>query len=100
MDTLALVENEIPDGLGDHAAMVETSFMMYLHPRTVDKDILQRRSQQAPDQTPKNGMDPESAAHPCYGLVGIDPGGGNATPERGKQLTEALVEFLAQWVKR
>jgi creatinine amidohydrolase/Fe(II)-dependent formamide hydrolase-like protein len=41
MDVLALIENQIPNGQGDHASKYETSFMLYLHPETVDMQLRQ-----------------------------------------------------------
>jgi hypothetical protein len=35
--------------------------------------------------------------HPLYGLVGIDPRG-RASAELGKILTEALIDYLSQWL--
>ena len=95
---LALVENQIPDGRGDHAARFETSFMLYLHPETVDMallpDIVDERVN--PDQI-VNWMVDEYSNHPLYGLVGLDPRH-QASAVLGQELTESLLNFLATWL--
>jgi len=101
MAVLSLVENQIPEGKGDHAALYETSFMLWLHPETVDWDAV-RSAPDAQDSSegdsPQNWMGPEFRNHPCYGLVGIDPRG-RATAEIGKAYSEKLLQYLADWVK-
>jgi len=98
MRVLAIVENQIPDGVGDHAATVETSFMMHLHPETVDLSALAGRDEDrtGPDQR-RNWMGDEHRDHPCYGILGVDPRG-NASAEFGRAGTKRLVDFLAGWV--
>ena len=100
MRVLALIENEIPGGRGDHAALIETSFMLFLHPELVDLSLLG-----TPEQNPTvdleqrhNWMGEIYQNHPLYGLVGIDPRG-RASAELGKTLTEALISYLSNWLK-
>ena len=100
MRVMALVENQAPDVGGDHASMYETSFMMYLHPDTVDTDRMKAGptdDMTGPDVR-KNWMGEEFKGHPNYGLVGVDPRG-NASAEVGLASTERLIEFLAAWVQ-
>jgi creatinine amidohydrolase len=99
MKVLALVENQAPNVGGDHAAKFETSYMLYLHPRTVNMDRLRAgppTDMGGPDER-RNWMGEEHKRHPCYGLVGIDPRG-HASVEVGRQNTEGLIRFLEQWL--
>ncbi len=98
MRVLALVENQLPHGTGDHAAKVETSFMMHLHPETVDLTQLAGRDDDigAPDQR-HNWMTEVGPDHPCYGIVGIDPRA-HASAEFGRAATENVIEHLAAWL--
>ena len=98
MRVLAIVENQVPDGVGDHAAKVETSFMMHLHPETVDLGELAGRDEdiRGPDER-HNWMADTPEDHPCYGIVGIDPRA-HASAEFGKAATENLITRLAQWL--
>jgi creatinine amidohydrolase/Fe(II)-dependent formamide hydrolase-like protein len=99
MRVLSLIENEVPEGRGDHAALIETSFMLYLHPELVNMDILgsaQVGESEDPDQS-HNWMAEIYKDHPLYGLVGIDPRD-RASAEFGKILTEALIDYLSQWL--
>ena len=76
MDVLSLIENQAPGVAGDHAAKYETSFMLYLCPDLVDFERLRAGQQDdiaGPDQV-VNWMGEAYEGHPCYGLVGIDPG--------------------------
>jgi len=91
MRVLALIENQVPDVGGDHAAKFETSTMLYLHPRTVT--VLTGE----PEAGVGNWMDAQFKEHPCYGLVGIDPRR-NATAEVGRVGTEALLRYLSDWL--
>ncbi len=99
MRVLALIENEIPNGRGDHAALIETSFMLYLHPELVDLAALGLPEQDASAGTDQshNWMGEAYRNHPLYGLVGIDPRG-RASAELGKTLTEALITYLREWL--
>jgi len=101
MRVMALVENQAPGVGGDHASLYETSFMMYLHPGTVDAERM--RASPTDDVTGpdvrKNWMGDEYEGHPNYGLVGADPRG-NASAEIGRVGTERLIEHLAAWVMR
>jgi len=99
MKVLALVENEVPDGVGDHAAKYETSFMMYLHPDTVDRASLERDPQDdiAGPEERINWMGEKYRGHPCYGLVGIDPRA-HASAEVGVESTHRLIDFLERWL--
>jgi creatinine amidohydrolase len=97
MRVLAIIENEIPGVPGDHAALHETSFMLYLHPETVDAAGLVTPANGQPDGEIHNWMGPESHEHPCFGLVGIDPRG-RAAAELGRASTEKLIDFLAGWL--
>ena len=100
MRVLSLIENEIPAGKGDHAALIETSFMLYLHPELVDLSLLGAPEETAPGDADKihNWMGEDWKDHPLYGLVGIDPRG-RASAELGKSLTDALIAYLAGWLK-
>lgn len=99
MSVLTLIENQVPGGEGDHAAKVETSFMLYLLPELVDAERL--RSGPVDDidraETVHNWMGPEYEGHPCYGLVGVDPRA-HASADVGKENTERLLDFLAAWL--
>jgi creatinine amidohydrolase len=100
MDVLSLVENEAPGVGGDHAAKYETSSMLYLLPELVDVARLHQGPEDdlgGPDET-VNWMTPGYEGHPNYGLVGIDPRA-HASEEVGRVATEALLDFLAAWVR-
>lgn len=97
MRVLALIENEVPGVPGDHAAKYETSSMLYLHPELVDAAVLGIPPGGLPDEEVHNWMGIESAAHPNYGLVGIDPRG-HATAEVGRKATQTLLDFLQDWL--
>jgi creatinine amidohydrolase len=100
MDVLALIENEAPGADGDHAAKYETSYMLHLLPEQVDTARLRSGRQDdlgGPDEW-TNWMTPEYKGHPNYGLVGIDPRA-HASAEVGRANTEALIDFLAAWVR-
>lgn len=99
MKVLALVECEAPEVNGDHAAKFETSYMLYLHPKTVNMqrlDVEPRNDIGKPDER-VNWMGDEYEGHPCYGLVGIDPRG-HASSDVGRQNTERLITFLEKWL--
>ena len=98
MRVLAIVESEIPDGVGDHAAKVETSFMLHLHPETVDMSALAGRDEDRGGPVERrNWMGDEYRDHPCYGILGIDPRS-HASAAFGQTATERLVDFLAGWL--
>lgn len=99
MAVLPLVETQAPNGKGDHAALYETSFMLYLHPETVDAAALQLPGGERSDAdaTGRNWMGPEYRDHPCYGLVGIDPRG-RASADIGRAGTENLLDYLQHWL--
>ena len=100
MEVMALVENQARDVGGDHAAKFETSFMLYLHPDTVDTERLNagpKNDYGGPDEN-INYMGDDYKGHPCYGLVGIDPRE-HANSEVGRQNTASLIRFLDQWLK-
>ncbi len=100
MDVLCLVENEAPGVGGDHAAKVETSFMLHLLPELVDRARLRQGRQDdlgGPDEV-IDWMTPAYEGHPNYGLVGIDPRA-HASAEVGRLYTEALLDFLGAWVR-
>lgn len=98
MRVLAIVENEAPGVSGDHAAFWETSYMMHLHPETVDVSQLAGRDDDrtGPDEQ-RNWMGEEFTGHPCYGLLGADPRG-NASAEAGREADERLIEHLVRWL--
>ena len=100
MAVLSLIENEIPDGVGDHAAAIETSFMLYLYPELVDLARLHRGPAHDVDtsETIHNWMGAEYEDHPCYGLVGMDPRA-HASSQLGERATERLLGYLAEWVQ-
>jgi len=99
MDALAIAEVHAPGVLGDHAAKHETSYMLYLHPETVDMQRLTTEPQDdiGPPDERLNWMGDEYEGHPCYGLVGIDPRT-HATADCGKEFTDGFVAFLEQWL--
>ncbi|MDE2869139.1 MAG: creatininase family protein [Chloroflexota bacterium] len=66
----------------DHAAAIETSIMMYLHPETVDLDALDP----APDKWPE-------------GVGGDDPRT-HASRERGEHYAETLIDRIADAARR
>jgi creatinine amidohydrolase len=98
MRVLAIIENEVPGVPGDHAALHETSFMLYLHPETVASERLVVPAEGMPDDAVHNWMGPESVSHPCYGLVGIDPRG-RASAELGRVSTERLIAYFNNWLE-
>jgi len=100
MIVLSLIEDSIPGGRGDHASKYETSFMLYLHPETVDREALKvdpGEEVTGPDEV-VNWMEEKYKDHPNYGLVGIDPRA-YASREIGEELTERLIGYLEGWVK-
>jgi len=99
MRVLALVENQAPGVGGDHAAKYETSFMLHLHPDTVDMSALNGQPDDDIGGSDErvNWMGDECESHPCYGLVGIDPRR-HASAGVGKENTESLILFLQQWL--
>jgi len=112
MAVLALVETQAPGGQGDHAALVETSFMLHLHSQTVDMSLLEDTPgstsvgmnspvdpQQFEDPKPVDFMQDVYRGHPCYGLVGVDPRG-KANAAFGLRLTDNLIDFLAAWLSQ
>lgn len=100
MALLPLIESQIPDGVGDHAAAVETSFMLCLWPELVDVERLHQGPADDVDrsETIHNWMGPEYVGHPCYGLVGMDPRA-HASVQFGERATERLLRYLAEWVQ-
>jgi creatinine amidohydrolase len=96
MDILSVVENQVEGVDGDHAARCETSFLLYLHPETVDLERL--GPEPAGQAERRNWMTEEWKDHPCYGQVGTDPRG-TATEEHGRRLTLTLINALATWVR-
>lgn len=99
MKVLALVENQAPGVGGDHASKFETSFMLYLHPDSVNLERLRAEPKDdvgGPDER-RNWMGEEYAGHPCYGLVGIDPRG-HASAEVGCRNTSDLITFFETWL--
>jgi len=98
MRVLAIVENEVEGVEGDHAAKYETSFMMYLHPRTVDLERIRRKTDDigGPEEV-VNWMKDTGEDHPCYGIVGIDPRA-HASEDVGREGVENLLAFLARWL--
>ncbi len=100
MRVLVLIENEAPDVEGDHAAKYETSSMLYLYPDLVDMQRLQSDSTEdvGGPEARNNWMVDTDPAHPCYGLVGIDPRV-HASIKVGKENTEALLAYLEKWLE-
>ena len=98
MRVLAIVENQAPGVAGDHAARWETSYMMYLHPATVDMGELAGRDDDVTGAgQQRNWMGEEFRDHPCYGLVGEDPRR-TASAAAGREATERLISFLIGWL--
>ncbi len=84
---------------GDHAAKYETSSMLYLHPKTVDMDIIcnaEPKDFGGADEK-INWMEDEYKDHPNYGIVGIDPRA-HASAQVGKENTELLLNALSDWL--
>ncbi len=98
MRVLALIENQAEGVPGDHASKYETSSMLYLYPDLVDASRLQVPPEGMPDEQAHNWMGPDSAGHPNYGLVGIDPRG-HATAAVGQEITHRLIDFLQAWLE-
>ena len=99
MSVLALVENQIPNGLGDHAARYETSFMLFLHPETVDVSLLtEDPSEQIDPDQQVNWMTADFKNHPLYGLVGLDPRR-LTSAALGQEMTGKLLDYLASWLQ-
>ncbi|MCE5279774.1 MAG: creatininase family protein [Planctomycetaceae bacterium] len=96
MRILSIVECEVPDVGGDHAAYWETSAMLHLHGETVDMSALGPPPAALADQA-ENFMPIEFHDHPCYGILGLDPRG-RASAVAGKTHTDRLVEFFARWL--
>ncbi len=98
MRVLAIVENEVDGVKGDHAAKYETSFMMYLHPRTVNLERISRRTDDigGPEEV-VNWMRGGNEDHPCYGIVGIDPRA-HASEDVGREGVESLLAFFERWL--
>jgi creatinine amidohydrolase len=97
MRILAIIENQAPGVPGDHAALHETSSLLYLHPETVDAARLGIPAEGLSDGETHNWMGDEYAGHPCYGLVGIDPRG-RASAAAGQVSTENLIAYLREWL--
>jgi creatinine amidohydrolase len=98
MAVLVLIENQIPNGHGDHASKYETSFMLYLHPETVDMGLLTDIPGEIGDREQViNWMVAEYRDHPCYGLYGIDPRH-TASAQIGQELTVNLLGYLLHWL--
>lgn len=99
MRVLALVENQVSDIDGDHAAKYETSSMLYLDPPLVNMAALEGQPDDnigGPEE-PINWMGEAYRDHPCYGLVGIDPRG-HASAAVGEVNTTLLIDFLVDWL--
>jgi len=81
-----------------YAAKWETSFMMYLHPETVDMAALAGRDDDigGPGDV-INWMPDQFKDHPCYGIWGIDPRA-HASADAGRDATEILITHLANWL--
>lgn len=99
MQILVLVETEAPDVRGDHAAEYETSFMLYLHPDTVNMERLntEPRDDLGGYLEWLNWLDPKYKDHPCYGILGHDPRS-QASIETGRDHVERLLAFLEHWL--
>lgn len=100
MEVLSIVENQAPHVGGDHAAKYETSYMLYLHPETVDPARLKAPPQDdigGPEER-KNWMEDKYKDHPCYGLVGIDPRD-HASAKVGLENTDLLIQHLTRWLR-
>lgn len=100
MDVMALFEAQVPGVGGDHAAKFETSYMMYLHPRTVDQERLHREPRGVMGKPGEffQWMTPEHVDNPCYGVCGIDPRL-DASADVGRENMERLWDYLARWVR-
>lgn len=97
MRVIGLVESEVEDVGGDHAALYETSYMMHLIPELVGLSELAGRDEDIGGlKERRNWMDPAHESHPCYGIVGIDPR--RASANIGKVNTERLLSFLSDAV--
>lgn len=95
LKVLSLVENQVLEISGDHAARTETSMMMDLLPETVDLECIGG----ADAAEGVEGEDHDwllNEDHPCYGVWGVDPR--LSTPEFGREVNDRLVGVLADWV--
>ena len=101
MSVLAVIETEIPGGVGDHAGRWETSMQLYLHPETVDLTALGAppSEEEGEPASVHNWMGAEWTGHPCYGILGADPRL-YASASEGKVACERLHRYLASWVAR
>jgi creatinine amidohydrolase len=97
---LSIIENQIEGIKGDHAAKAETSFMLYLHPSTVNMELLNTEQHNDFGKTDEiiNYMSSVYKDHPCFGIVGPDPRN-NASVLLGEKYTENLLNFLENWLK-
>lgn len=100
MDVLALIENEAPGADGDHAAKVETSYMLYLLPELVDEARMHTppTGDLGGPEEMINWMTDDYKNHPLYGLVGIDPRA-HASAAYGEAQATLLLDYLAAWVR-
>jgi creatinine amidohydrolase len=99
MRVLAIIENQVAEVKGDHAALYETSSMLHLMPETVDMGQLAGRDEdRSGSDESKNWMGAEWQGHPLYGLVGSDPRG-NASADMGRTMTERLLAALGKWLR-
>ena len=99
MKVISLIEVEVDGVNGDHAALFETSYMMYLMPELVRMGELSGSSESdigGPDER-RDWKDPIYADHPCYGIVGIDPRN-RASADIGRENTERLVAHLSKLI--
>ena len=98
MRVLSIVEVEIPDVVGDHAGKNETSWMMYLHPETVDMSTLDGEPRDiGPADERGWWLGDECKDHPNYGIAGIDPRT-HAAAEVGKDSCDRMIAALVKWL--
>jgi creatinine amidohydrolase len=96
MRVLVLYESQAPGVGSDHAGHFETSMMLHLHPETVDIGELGDGAPEGDAQ--KNWMADSFRDHPCWGIVGVDPRGGQANAALGRLNVERLMDFLDRWL--
>lgn len=100
MKVLCLLERDAPGVEGDHAAKNETSFMLYLHPETVDMSKLEgHEGDIGGPEARMNWMQESDKEHPCYGILGVDPRA-HASAKHGRESTESLITHLEAWLRK
>jgi creatinine amidohydrolase/Fe(II)-dependent formamide hydrolase-like protein len=98
MRVLVLYESQAPGVGSDHAGHFETSMQLFLHPDTVDLAELGGGAPEGAEG--REWMGDAQRAHPCWGICGVDPRGGQANAGLGREQVERLIDFLDAWLHR